>query len=140
MFNQCSICLAQYQSRCSFLDPKLPRVSTFHTSMTHCSPLSTFLSPGIRFDHVNLDLVGPLPPSKGYTYLLTMIDRFTHWPEAVPLPDMCADTVARAFVTHWIARFGVLSIITTDHGQQFESTLWKQLVQLIGSNRILTTA
>ena len=31
---------------------------------------------------VHLDLVGPLPHSKGYTYLLTCIDRFTRWPAA----------------------------------------------------------
>ena len=31
------------------------------------TPLSTFLPPGIRFDHIHINLVGPLPPSKGYT-------------------------------------------------------------------------
>ena len=45
------------------------------------TPLSTFSAPDARFDHVHIDLVGPLPPSKGYTYMLTCIDQFTHWPE-----------------------------------------------------------
>ncbi|GFX21960.1 retrovirus-related Pol polyprotein from transposon 17.6 [Trichonephila clavipes] len=40
------------------------------------SPLSSFQEPSQRFDHVHLDLIGPLPPSNGYTYCLTMIDRF----------------------------------------------------------------
>ena len=31
--------------------------------------------PGRRFSHVHLDLVGPLPSSQGYSYLLTMIKR-----------------------------------------------------------------
>ncbi|KAJ8403960.1 hypothetical protein AAFF_G00343100 [Aldrovandia affinis] len=38
------------------------------------APLETFKVPEKRFDHVNVDLVGPLPPSRGFTYLLTMVD------------------------------------------------------------------
>ena len=69
-----------------------------------------------------------------------MVDCLTHWPEAVPLPDMLANTVARAFVTHWISHFGIPSKVTTDCGRQFESMLWKQLMQVLGSTRIQTTA
>ena len=38
------------------------------------TPLSTFASPDARFDHVHVDLVGPLPPSEGFTYLLVLTD------------------------------------------------------------------
>ena len=41
------------------------------------SPTGTFLLPDNRFEHVHVDLVGLLPPSQGYTYLLTCVDRFT---------------------------------------------------------------
>ncbi|KAJ8389879.1 hypothetical protein AAFF_G00113480 [Aldrovandia affinis] len=51
------------------------------------APLERFSVPERRFDHVNADLVGPLPPSHGYTYLFTMVDRTTRWPEAVPSPQ-----------------------------------------------------
>ena len=51
-----------------------------------------------RFDHVNVDLVGPLPPSHGFTYLFTMVDRTTRWPEAVPLSSTTAPDLARAFI------------------------------------------
>jgi hypothetical protein len=31
--------------------------------------------PSRRFSHIHVDLVGPLPASKGFTYLFTIIDR-----------------------------------------------------------------
>ena len=63
------------------------------------APLSTFKVPSRHFDHINIDLVGPLPPSQGYTYLFTIIDRFTRWPEAIPLSDTSASTCAQALVS-----------------------------------------
>lgn len=41
------------------------------------APLEPLLVPERRFDHVHVDLVGPLPPSRGCTHLLTMVDRTT---------------------------------------------------------------
>ena len=104
------------------------------------TPLATFNTPDVRFDQVHIDLVGPLPISQGFTYLLTCVDRFTRWPEAVPITDISAETVAQAFVSSWIARFGVPSTITTDRGSQFESSLWTQLMRLLGTERIRTTS
>ena len=104
------------------------------------TPLGTLATPDARFSHIHIDLVGPLPPSQGYSYLLTCVDRFTRWPEAIPLPNITAPTVAQAFVSGWIARFGTPSTITTDRGAQFESDLFAQLMRLLGSHRVRTTA
>ena len=41
--------------------------------------------PARRFRHIHVDLVGPLPASKGFTYLYAIIDRTSHWPEAIPI-------------------------------------------------------
>ena len=79
-------------------------------------------------------------PNQGNSYILTCIDRFTRWPEAIPIPNITAKTMEEAFVTHWIAHFGVPSIISTDRGSQLESALWEHLMQLLRAKRICTTA
>ncbi len=104
------------------------------------TPLSSFPIPDARFDVIHIDIVGPLPPSQGYTYLLTCIDRFTRWPEAIPLTHITADAVAKAFISGWISRFGVPSNIVTDRGRQFESQLWNNLMNLLGTKRSRTTS
>ena len=71
---------------------------------------------------------------KGTGYLLTMIDRFLRWPEAIPLTDITADTIASAFYTHWIARFVASRTITTEQGSQFEAALFKALLNLVETN------
>lgn len=103
------------------------------------APLGSFSLPSRRFEHVHLDLI-IMPYSEGFRYCLTCIDRFTRWPEVVPLENQEAETVARAFYTHWIARFGTPLRITTDQGRQFESCLFKQLNYLTGTNHLRTTA
>ena len=104
------------------------------------APLSPFTTPNARFDVIHIDLVGPLPPSRGFTYLLTCVDRFTRWPEAIPLTCITAEAVAQAFLSGWISRFGVPSTIVTDRGRQFESRCWNTLMTLLGSKRARTTS
>ncbi|XP_064468550.1 uncharacterized protein LOC135379773 [Ornithodoros turicata] len=106
---------------------------------THLAP-SRFLPPDCRFDYLHIDLVGPLPHSQGYNYILTSIDRYARWPKAVPIPDSTASTVVTALVSTWISRFGAPSIITTGRGRQFESALFAALTNCIGKKRIRTTA
>ncbi len=104
------------------------------------APLNSFRVPGRRFDHIHVDLVGPLPPSGGFTHLFTIIDRFSRWPEAVPLNDTSAVSCARVLVANWIARFGIPSHITSDRGPQFTSQLWTAVAQLLGTKLHHTTA
>lgn len=93
-----------------------------------------------RLEHVHMDIVGPLTISGNNRYILTMIDRATRWPEAVPVPEITADVVARAFVDNWVARYGCPAVITTDRGPQFESNLFIAIAKILGIHKIRTTS
>ncbi|KAJ8708636.1 hypothetical protein PYW08_010019 [Mythimna loreyi] len=102
------------------------------------SPLGQFQE-SARFEHIHVDIVGELPPSNDYRYLVTIIDRCTKWLEAIPARDITAETVARAVYDGWISRFGCPLRITTDQGRQFESALFTSLMKKFGVTRIRTT-
>jgi transposase InsO family protein len=86
-----------------------------------------------RFELVHVDILGgrsSLPTTNnGYKYILNIIDHFTRYCVAVPLSDQKAETVADAFVTHWVWRFGVPMRVHSDQGTNFESTLFAEMCQ-----------
>nr|CDS30016.1 gag pol polyprotein [Hymenolepis microstoma] len=93
-----------------------------------------------RFRHIHVDIIGALPPSNSFSYILTCIDRFMRWPIAVPSHNTSSPSVSKALIDSWICIFGVPSVITTDRGPQFTFTLFRELNQLLGSTHIRTTA
>ncbi len=93
-----------------------------------------------RLSHLHIDLVGPLPRSSGFSYLFTVIDRKTRWPDAIPLASTTAADCAAALLQGWIQRFGVPTIIPSDRGPQFTSSLWVGLCSLLSISHTQTTA
>ena len=96
--------------------------------------------PEQRFSHVHINLVGPLEISEGKFFILTMTDRTTRWPEAVPLPDSRAETCVRAFFHMWISCFGIPEVVTSDRGVQFTSSLWSEMSRILGIATSFCTA
>ena len=91
------------------------------------------------FERVQIDLIGPMANSCGYTYILTMVDAFSRWIEAVPLTNKRADTVAWAVLTTWICRHGWMAILHSDNGTEFINATMAHLCDWLGVRRTNTT-
>ena len=82
------------------------------------------------FEMVYVDIVGGQGALSGRgpnKYILSIIDRFTGWAEASPMPDQTAETVFKTFFREWVQRYGWPNRIHTDQGTQFESALFKSM-------------
>jgi cleavage and polyadenylation specificity factor subunit 1 len=89
------------------------------------APVQPIAVPAKMFNHVHIDLVGPLPVAEdGSTYLLTMVGRTTRWLEAALLHSMEASVCKDTFIFTWVTRFGVPATVTSDIGRHFSSAVW----------------
>ena len=88
---------------------------------------------GSPFSSVSIDWTGLLPKTPtGNRFLLTVVDRFTKWCEAIPIPDTRAKTIARALLFHFFLQFGLPAELRSDNGRAFVSELWKEVMELLG--------
>ena len=89
---------------------------------------------------VSLDITGPHPrSSRSNQYILTLVDHFSKWAEAIPLRNHTAPTVARALMVHVFSRFGAPQQILTDRGSEFESDLFRSLMEWMEIEKLRTT-
>jgi Integrase core domain len=95
--------------------------------------------PLLRFSHLHIDLVGPLPTSSEcFSHLFTITDRSTRWCEAIPLRSTTATDCA-ALISGWVARFGVPGVLTSDRGVQFLSAVCGTFTAKLGVQHAMTT-
>jgi hypothetical protein len=72
------------------------------------APLGEALKASEFLDVVSLDIVGPLPiTEQGNRYLLTFVDHFTRFCEAIPIAKQDTEAIAREFVIKIITQYGV---------------------------------
>jgi hypothetical protein len=77
---------------------------------------------------VAIDIVGKLPETiDGNQYLLTMIDHFTRWPIAIPIPNRSIPVVAKSLYKYLICQYGVPKRILSDREKTFVSAAIKTL-------------
>lgn len=93
------------------------------------------------FEKVFLDIVGPVDTShKGNSYILTIQDDLSKYSTAIPLQNHTANTIAQAFVEHFVCLHGIPDSIVTDQGREFMSKIFTTCCKLLKIQKINTTA
>ena len=80
----------------------------------------------------------PVSPNNN-RYLLVIMDYFTKWAEAVPLPDQKATSITKAIIK-LCSSFGIPDVIHSDQGRNFESLLFREMLTAFGIQKSCTTA
>ena len=95
---------------------------------------------GEPWERVSIDITGPHPRSlRSNRYILTLVDHFSKWGEAIPLSNHTAPVVARALMIHVFCRFGAPRQLLSDRGSEFESELFQRLMEWMGIDKLRTT-
>ena len=92
------------------------------------------------FEKVYLDLIGPLPLSEGFQYIIVFICGLTKWIEVRPLITTDAEESARAFVEEVISRHGCCKQLIMDKGSNFTSMLFTEVCKLLQIEKFHVTA
>lgn len=72
--------------------------------------------------------------------ILTFQDHFSKYPEAFPLPDQKASTIAKVFVEEIICHHCTPEKLLTDQGPNFTSKLFQDMCKLLEIDKSQTTA
>ena len=114
-------------------------IASCEVCLARMSPwdMSTWTTDGIGWLWIFWDM--SVTTLKGNRYVLVMVNCFSQWTEACPLPNKMALAVADAFFQHIVCRFGMASVIHSDQGREFENNLMQELCLLCGAHKTRTT-
>ena len=94
---------------------------------------------GKPWQMVAVDVLEVPVSTKGNRYLLVIQDYFTKWADAIPLKNQTAATITEKLVQVFSV-MGLPSILHSDQGRNFESTLLQQTLDAFGTGKSHTTA
>ena len=92
------------------------------------------------FEKCFMDLIGPMPESGGYKYIIVFVCALTNWAELRPLRSTDAQEAAKAFFEEVICRYGCCTQLITDRGTNFTSMLFTEVCKLIQVDKYHVTA
>ncbi|CAM5139667.1 unnamed protein product [Eretmochelys imbricata] len=95
-------------------------------------PLNHQPWPDGPWQNLQIDFTEPLPQSRGYTYILVIIDTFTRWLEAFPNKNCTATTVVRILAKEIIPKWGLPLSIDSYQGTHFTGRVMKKACKALG--------
>ena len=98
--------------------------------------------PGRPWESIGIDFITGLPlTSEGYSVLMTVVDRLSKFLVLVPTTtNFTTEMVASLFLSHVVKRFGFPISIVSDRDPRFVSAFWKELTNLAGIKRKMSSA
>ena len=125
--------VVRYCQSCDICQRTLPK------GRAGTAPLGTMPITSVPFSRVAMDLIGPLPATRGHhRWILTLVDCATRYPEAVALKGIETIDIAEELVSIF-SRVGVPKEILTDRGTQFTSDLMSEVARLLSLKQLFTT-
>ncbi|XP_076031946.1 uncharacterized protein LOC143019850 [Oratosquilla oratoria] len=92
------------------------------------------------FAKVVVDIVGPLPKTaRGHEYILTLMDTFSRYPEAIPLRKVRAKVVLHELISCF-TKWGLPRELQTDQGSVFLSREVMQSLGALGITKVTSRA
>ena len=129
-------------STCRTLFVPVPLASG--TSQSTSTRRDSFLPlpvPTAVWTDIGLDFVEALPKVRGKSVILTVVDRFSKYCHFIPLAHpYSAESVAQAFFADIVRLHGMPQSLVSDQDPIFTSTLWRELMRLMGAKLHMTTA
>jgi hypothetical protein len=94
------------------------------------------------WSEISWDFITGLPPTgpEQATNLFVIVDRLTKGPVLIPMKDITALDVAKAFIKYYLPHHILPNTIVSDRGTNFVNACWARITELLGITRLLSTA
>jgi transposase InsO family protein len=94
----------------------------------------------VPVERVGMDFLTGFPTSvHGNNAILVITDYCTRYATAIAVPEMSAETTARAFLDRFALIYGIPQQVLTDQGSNFESKFMRVIYDALGTTKLRTS-
>ncbi|EYC28494.1 hypothetical protein Y032_0007g3255 [Ancylostoma ceylanicum] len=114
------------------------KCTLFNSQPKQTPPLKPIIT-SEPFQMIGIDILEMGPTSEGNRYILTVIDHFSKFGGAYPIPTKDAETVARTLVVRWMMEgCRIPTRILSDQGGEFDNKLLAEIASIMGIEQVFT--